>query len=82
MSLETLSTIQAFSAPARRLTYSIAPEVLPDASQEIHHAPENLEVFLEGENPLGCIRGVMWIMAFNAGVFLLGLLIWESCKYL
>jgi hypothetical protein len=82
MSIETLSTIQPFIAPGRRLTYSISPMVAPDVPQEIYSEPELLEMFLEGENPLGCIRGVMWMMAFNAGFFLLGFLIWQFWKYL
>jgi len=45
-------------------------------------ASTELEAFLDGDNPLGCFRGVMWVMAFNAAVALLGFMIWQSCKYL
>ena len=54
-------------------TYSIAPSpaYIPD-ERSILPPPPEIDSFLEAENPLGCIRGVMWVMAFNVAVFLLG----------
>jgi hypothetical protein len=85
MSVKTLHNVQSVgnaapvSAPR---TYSIAPRVAPEPVESLYSTPAELEIFLDGENPLGCIRGVMWVMAFNAAVFLLGFLVWQSCKYL
>jgi hypothetical protein len=85
MSVKTLNAVQVFSAPvlpSNRITYSIAPALafLPD--QSLDAEPAELESFLENENPLGCIRGVLWVMAFNATVFLLGFTVWASFKFL
>ncbi len=85
MSVKTLNSAETFVAPSaspRRLTYSIAPSAQLVAPPELHSMPAELESFLEGENPIGCIRGVMWVMAFNAGVFLAGFMLWQSFKYL
>lgn len=85
MSTETLSTVASFrssAAVSRPRTYSIAPVLETVVPEKVAAPPANVGVFLEGENPLGCIRGVMWMMAFNVGAFALGFLIWRSCKLL
>jgi hypothetical protein len=85
MSVKTLSNIRSLGAsiPASAsLTYSIAPSLPSPIQQRPEARSTEVESFLEGENPLGCFRGVMWVMAFNAAVFLLGFVIWQSCKYL
>jgi hypothetical protein len=88
MSVKTLNSAQpmvlpASMSPAR--TYSIAPiPVSIPASipeERLHPAPEQIDAFLEAENPLGCIRGVMWVMAFNVAVFLAGFTIWQCLKF-
>jgi hypothetical protein len=84
MSVKTLNDVQAMVLPATgpvARTYSIAPTpaMIPEA-QAIPSAA--LDSFLEAENPLGCIRGVMWVMAFNAAVVLMGVAIWQCCKFL
>jgi len=80
--LDEISVLGGVKQAPRRLTYSIAPGVESPAVAEPGEASTELEVFLDGENPLGCMRGVMWVMAFNAAVFLLGFMIWQACKYL
>ncbi len=84
MSVKTLNSIDAIALPAtvsQARTYSIAPipAFIPAEEKSYPAAPE-IDSFLEAENPLGCIRGVMWVMAFNVAVFLLGLMVWQSCK--
>jgi hypothetical protein len=88
MSVKTLNANQLFNAPAhspRRLTYSIDP--LPASphihgSQESEAPPTELEVFLDNENPLGCLRGVMWVMGFNMVAFLVAFTVWVSLRFL
>jgi hypothetical protein len=89
MSVKTLNSAQPLvgvSSPSPTGTYSIAPSsatAIQSSSREaLFPTPEEIDSFLDAENPLGCIRGVMWVMAFNAAVFMLGLVIWQSCKYL
>jgi hypothetical protein len=85
MSTKTLNAEQVFSAPAaasKRLTYSIAPTVASFADQTPTADPLDLESFLANENPIGCIRGVLWVMAFNALAFLVGFTVWATVKYL
>lgn len=85
MSVKTLNVVPIFSAPApasKRLTYSIAPSETAVPAQESSSLPAELEVFLEHENPLGCIRGVFWVMAFNAIVFLTAFSAWELFRHL
>jgi hypothetical protein len=90
MSVKTLNRVEATTIPATVIstsvstarTYSVAPETRFIPEQKLNHAPAELSIFLENENPIGCIRGVMWVMAFNAGVFLIGMAIWQSCKHL
>ncbi len=85
MSVKTLNEMSILGSvrqAPRRSTYSVAPVVESTAMVETSEASAELEVFLDGENPLGCLRGVMWVMAFNAAVFLLGFMIWQACKYL
>jgi hypothetical protein len=80
--LQEVSMLGSARPTPRAFTYSIAPAVeAPDAVEPSVISTE-LEAFLEGDNPLGCFRGVMWVMAFNAAVFLLGFMIWQSVKYL
>jgi hypothetical protein len=83
MSVKTLSTAQSMAIPAtvsHARTYSIAPNPAPFVDESFAASPAQLDSFLEEENPIGCIRGVMWVMAFNIGVFFLGLSIWECIK--
>jgi hypothetical protein len=85
MSVKTLSEIQTLGPASlgfRRHTYSISPIVATPASAGATLPASDLEIALDGENPLGCARGVFFVMAFNAGVALLGFLIWQSIKYL
>jgi hypothetical protein len=85
MSVKTLNNAPAIglraTAPQPR-TYSIDPSQIPLPETRSVPSAHELESFLEAENPLGCIRGVMWVMAFNVAVFLLGFMIWQSCKLL
>ncbi len=84
MSVKTLGSAPSVANPARRSsvrTYSIEPS-LPLPTEIASPARAEFELFLEAENPIGCFRGVMWVMAFNVAVFLLGLAIWQSCKFL
>jgi len=85
MSAKTLNAVQLFSSSAlasEPLTYSIAPASTSFISQTLSTAPAELESFLEDENPLGCIRGVLWVMGFNAAAFLIGYTIWAACAHL
>lgn len=85
MSVHTLTqpnTQVSHSSARTELTYSISPALEPSFSLQQCADPASVGDFLAGENPLGCIRGVMWVMAFNAGVFLLGFLVWQSVKFL
>ncbi len=82
MPVKTLNSSQPMVLPAgisHARTYSIAtsPAFIPGQES----CPSEIDSFLEAENPLGCIRGVMWVMAFNVVVFLLGLMIWQSVKF-
>jgi hypothetical protein len=85
MAVKTLNTIESTvssSGLSKATTYSIecGATSLPAETGGVSKA--ELESFLEGENPLGCIRGVMWVMAFNAAAFLVGFMIWQGCKFL
>jgi hypothetical protein len=85
MSAKTLNAVQVFSAPAlasERRTYSITPAPTSFPSQTSTADPADLESFLENENPIGCIRGVFWVMVFNAVAFLIGFTVWATCNYL
>jgi hypothetical protein len=85
MSVKTLSSVQPMVLPAgasQPRTYSIEPNPTYRADGNSVAAAAELEAFLEQEHPLGCIRGVMWVMAFNLAVFLGGLAIWECVKLL
>jgi hypothetical protein len=85
MAVKTLNTIESIASQggtSRATTYSIechATSLPADAATE---SRAELESFLQAENPLGCFRGVMWVMAFNAAAFLLGFMIWQGCKFL
>jgi hypothetical protein len=85
MTVKALSNVRSLGAvlPASPgPTYSIASSVSPYPEESsVFHSVE-VESFLEEENPLGCIRGVMWVMVFNVAVFLAGIVIWQSCKHL
>jgi len=89
MSVKTLNSAQSIALPAgisHSPTYSIAPSpVSVPASlpvERLYPSTEDIDAFLEAENPLGCIRGVMWVMAFNVAVFLVGFTIWQCLKFL
>ncbi len=85
MPVKTLNADQVLSTPAptsKRLTYSIAPAATSAPAPEAPMHPAELEAFLENENPLGCIRGVVWVMAFNMIVFLAAFSAWELFKHL
>jgi hypothetical protein len=75
------SVVSPISAPRVR-TYSVEPRIESDPGEVSCISETELQSFLDAENPLGCFRGVMWVMAFNAVVFLLGVAIWQSCKLL
>jgi len=62
-------------------TYSIPPGPATVPNEKLHSSTEHIDSFLEAENPLGCIRGVLWVMAFNVAVFLVGLAIWQCIKF-
>jgi hypothetical protein len=84
MPVKTLNSAQPMVFPAgisHERTYSIAPGPARIPKQESYSSATEIGSFLEGENPLGCIRGVMWVMAFNLAVFLFGLMIWQSVKF-
>jgi hypothetical protein len=83
MSARAVNSVQPMVLPAnisQARTYSIAPSpaYIPD---ERSYPSAQIDPFLEAENPLGCIRGVMWVMAFNVAAFLFGLLIWQCVKF-
>ncbi len=85
MSVKTLNPVHSAIAstavsPAR--TYSIEPMLSLPRREQYAATSNPLEIFLEAENPLGCIRGVMWVMAFNAAVFALGFAVWQAFKFL
>jgi len=89
MSVKTLNSAQPMVLPAsisHARTYSIAPiplsvpASLPE--ERLYPSTEDIDAFLEAENPLGCFRGVMWVMAFNVAVFLVGVTIWQCLKFL
>jgi len=84
MSVKTLNSAQPMVLPSgmsHARTYSIAPSPASDPNETPYPSAEQIDSFLEAENPLGCIRGVMWVMAFNIAVFLLGLTIWKCLKF-
>ena len=74
MSVKTLNSVQPMVLPAnisQARTYSIAPSpALHPRREKSYPSAAQIDSFLEAENPLGCIRGVMWVMAFNIAVFL------------
>jgi len=70
------------SSHSKARTYSIEPQLTSVPAQTSYVPTTELESFLEAENPLGCFRGVMWVMAFNTAAFLLGFVIWQSWKFL
>ena len=82
MLVKSLNEVKSAPASAAA-TYSVRSNVIASigAAQSAAHAPD-LEIFLEGENPIGCIEGVMWVMVFNAAAFALGFAVWEACKLL
>ena len=85
MSVKTLSNVQSIAAPApvsKARTYSIEPQLISVPTKSSIAAPAELESFLEAENPLGCFRGIMWVMIFNAAALLMGFVIWQSWKLL
>jgi hypothetical protein len=84
MTAKTLNSAQPMVLQAgisHSSTYSIAPGPTSLPRQEPYPSAVEIDSFLEGENPLGCIRGVMLVMAFNVAVFLVGLIIWQSVKF-
>jgi hypothetical protein len=84
MSVKTLNTVQAVAQTniSQARTYSIGPSLTSVPVQTSSPSTAGIELFLEEENPLGCIRGVMWVMAFNMAVTLLGVIVWQTCKFL
>jgi len=85
MSVKTLNSVQPLVLPAsvsQARTYSIAPSPTYVPDEKSHPSAAEIESFLEEEHPLGCIRGVMWVMAFNLAVFLVGFTIWQCVKFL
>ena len=85
MSVKTLNSAQPMVLPANisgARTYSIAPGSAYVPQENTCDSADQIDSFLEGENPLGCIRGVIWVMAFNLAVFLLGAAIWQCVKFL
>jgi len=84
MSVKTLNSAQPMVLPAsisHARTYSIAPSPASIPNETRYPSAEQIDSFLEAENPLGCIRGVMWVMAFNIAVFLVGFTIWQCVKF-
>jgi hypothetical protein len=84
MSTKTLNSVQSIVLPAavsQPRTYSISPSPAFIPTEQSCPSAAEIDSFLEAENPLGCFRGVMWVMVFNVAVFLLGLMIWQSCKF-
>jgi hypothetical protein len=85
MSVKTLNNAPPIGLPAsisHARTYSIAPSRLSVPDERLYPSTDQIDSFLEAENPLGCIRGVIWVMAFNIAVFLVGLTIWQCVKFL
>ncbi len=90
MSARTVNSVQPMVLPAnisQARTYSVAPSpaYIPDEKScpsAAQPSATQIDSFLEAENPLGCIRGVMWVMAFNVAVFVFGLLMWRCVKFL
>jgi hypothetical protein len=90
MSAKTLNSVPSIvvepmvgrSPLSKALTYSLESQLTSVPAKTVCLSTPELESFLEGENPLGCFRGVMWVMGFNAAVFLLGFVIWQSWKFL
>jgi hypothetical protein len=85
MSVKTLSPAQSMAIPAtisHAPTYSVAPSPARYAEEQIAASPSQLDAFLEEENPLGTIRGVMWVMVFNTVVFVVGFAVWELLRLL
>jgi hypothetical protein len=85
MSAKTLDAVQIFNTPAltaRQPTYSVAPASISVPAAELPTRPAEVETFLDSENPLGCARGVVWVMAFNAIAFLTAFSAWATFKYL
>jgi hypothetical protein len=85
MAVKTLNSVESTVSQglvSKACTYSIEsrPTFVPADAAAVSRA--ELESFLEGENPLGCFRGVMWVMVFNVAVFLLGFMIWQGFKFL
>ena len=90
MSAETLNSVQSVLVQpladqghlSKDRTYSVEPRLGSVPARTSYLPTTELESFLEAENPLGCFRGVMWVMAFNTAAFLLGFVIWQSWKFL
>ena len=79
MPVKALSDVETVQVSATR-TYSVPSSVVMSVPAGVEtRYPSDLQIFLEEENPLGCIRGVMWVMVFNAAAVLLGLAIWKTC---
>jgi hypothetical protein len=85
MAVKTLNKVRSLGAtiPASQSrTYSIAPSMTSSSERATKPHLVEMESSLQDENPLGCIRGVMWVMAFNLAALFLGIAIWQSCKLL
>jgi hypothetical protein len=85
MSASTVNSVQPMVIPAnlsQARTYSVAPSPASIPGEKSYPSATPIDSFLEAENPLGCIRGVMWVMAFNVAVLLFGLLMWRCVKFL
>ena len=85
MSVKTLSSAQPMVLPAsisHARTYSVAPSPAYIPEQIAYPSAAEIDSFLQEENPLGCIRGVMWVMVFNITVFVIGLTLWQCIKFL
>ena len=85
MSVKTLNNAEVIAIPPRTAptrTYSIAPVSQAGGAETPSLTAAEIDSFLQAENPLGCFRGVLWVMAFNLAVFLMGVMIWQSCKLL
>ncbi len=85
MSVRTVNSVQPMVLPAnisQARTYSVAPSPAYIPDEKSYPSTSQIDSFLEAENPLGCIRGVMLVMSFNVAVFLFGLLMWRCVKFL
>jgi hypothetical protein len=85
MSARTVNSVQPMVLPAnvsQARTYSVAPSTAYILDEKSSPSAAPIDSFLEAENPLGCFRGVMWVMAFNVAVFLFGLLMWQCVRFL